>query len=392
MIKRKHVVSNFFAEAEAMRQMLDARFKEPYANGISWDYFCDPRLYTYLRTSPKAVFSQDLYERFIHALRQWCMENLGLAPTQAPTLHLMINGCRLALHSDYQNGTWGYVYSLTRWEGRRFSGGETLIFRDEPPSYKKHHVHGEDLYDLIPAHFNQLLVFDDRIVHGTPTIEGSMDPLDGRIALVGHIRATSLVVTGNLPWSAARKVVLDSLPHLRERTRSYRDVQGTVAFRLTISASGSVESVIALTENLVTPLTGYAPSDAVAAAKLLIQQTVSRLKFPAAEGPSTLIMAVLLPFPELRPIEFAVPHNSSPEAIYEWAVTHSGGFGELVLQGDWEGRRTYLVREPVAGCLRIEPREIVASFDPPMWVSSQRERFEVILAEWARAAAAGAAH
>jgi hypothetical protein len=88
-------------------------------------------------------------------------------------------------------------------------------------------VHGEVLYDLIPAHFNQLLVFDDRIVHATPTIEGTMDPMDGRIAMVGHIRATSPIVTGNLDETQARSVVREVLPHLRERIRSHWDVQGT---------------------------------------------------------------------------------------------------------------------------------------------------------------------
>ena len=66
---------------------------------------------------------------------------------------------------------------LRGWNKDNFSGGETLLMRDGVPSYKKHHVHGEVLYELIPARFNQLLIFDDRIVHGTPVIQGNMDPL-----------------------------------------------------------------------------------------------------------------------------------------------------------------------------------------------------------------------
>lgn len=388
MIRRQHVVRDFFEEAEAMREDLDVRFKGAYTHSINWHYFCDPRMYTYLRTTPQGVIPKAIFERFMQRLRLWCMENLGLMPLGMPSLHLMVNGCRLGLHSDFHNGTWGYVYSLTRWEDRRFSGGETLLLRDGVPSYKKHHVHGEVLYELIPPHFNQLLVFDDRIVHGTPTIEGSMDPLDGRIALVGHIRATSpLVITGSIQWAEVRRVVLEALTQLPDRIRNYKDVQGTVTYRLTIGATGTVESVTILTDNVVTPFNGYDRSDAVASVKSIIQQTMMGLKFPAATGKSAVIVPVLVPLPDLRPIEFEVPHDSSRDAIYEWAATHLGEGDGSGLSGSWEGE-TFAVREPVAGCIRIEPHQIAVSFDPPMWVPSQREGFQVSLTEWAKTASA----
>lgn len=388
MIRRQHVVRDFFEEAEAMRETLDVRFKDAYTDSINWHYFCDPRMYTYLRTAPQRVFPKPVFERFMHRLRLWCMENLGLTPMNLPYLHLMVDGCRLGLHSDFHNGAWGYVYSLTRWEKRKFSGGETLLLRDGVPSYKKHHVHGEVLYELIPAQFNQLLVFDDRIVHATPTVEGSMDPLDGRIALVGHIRATSpLVISGSIQWAEARRVVLEALPHLRDRIRNYKDVQGTATYRLAVAATGAVESVTILTDNVVTPFTGYDNSDAVASVKSLIQQTMAGLKFPAAAGRSAVVVPVLIPLPDLRPIEFAIPHDSSRDAIREWAATHLSEGAGLELQGSWE-EETFAVREPIAGSIRIEPHQIAVSFDPPMWVPSQRESFQMALAGWAKAASA----
>jgi hypothetical protein len=42
MISRQHVVREFFGQAEALREALDQRFKEPYVNPIQWEYFCDP--------------------------------------------------------------------------------------------------------------------------------------------------------------------------------------------------------------------------------------------------------------------------------------------------------------------------------------------------------------
>lgn len=389
MIRRQHIINDFFDEAEALRATLDARFKDPYTDSIPWYYFCDPRMYAYLRAAPQAVFPKEVFSRFMDRLRQWCVENLGLTPVHLPYLHLMVNGCRLGLHSDFHNGAFGYVYSLTRWDQRRFSGGETLLLRDGVPSYKKHHVHGDVLYELIPASFNQLLVFDDRIVHATPTVEGSMDPMDGRIAMVGHIRAMSPVVIGSLRAEDVRRVVLQALANLRDRIRNYREVQGTASYRLVVAPTGAVESVTMLTDNVVTQVTGYGPSDAVGVVKSLIQQTIVALRFSASGGRSTVIVPVLLPLPDLRPIEFSVTHTGSREATQCWVATHLKEVDRQELVGTWE-QETFLVREPLAGSIRVEPREIVFSFDPPMWVPSQRESFHAALSELAKRASADA--
>jgi hypothetical protein len=381
MIKRQHVVNDFFFDADVMRAALDARFKDAYTEGIPWFYFCDPRIYTYLRAAPDKVFPGVILDRFMQRLRNWCMDNLGLAPMGTPYLHLMVNGCRLGLHSDYHNGTWGYVYSLTRWEERKFSGGETLLMRDGVPSYKKHHVHGEVLYELVPAVFNQLLIFDDRIVHATPTVEGSMDPMEGRIAMVGHIRATSPVVTGSLQWSSARKVVLSALFTLRDRVRSYKEVQGTMSLRLDVSDAGAVESLTVLTDNLITQSSGFGASDAVAAVKSIIQNTMAGLKFEAAAGSSTVIVPVLVPLPDLQPIKLTVGHSLACEYVQESLNAHLRDGNGLKLAGTWD-ERTLLVREPTAGSITIEADQVSASFDPPMWVPLQREKFQMDVTRW----------
>lgn len=380
MIRRQHVAADFFLEAEAMRAAYDEKVGNAYRQAVQWQYFCDPRMYTYLRTTPQQVFPLPLWRRFDRHLRQWCMEHAGLVPTGEPNLHLMVNGCTLGLHSDFQNGTLGFVYSLTRWQSRKFAGGETLLMRDGVPSYKKHHVHGEALYELVPAQFNQLLLFDDRIVHGTPTIQGSMDPLEARIALVGHLRAASPVVTGPLDEAAAREVVTGFHRALAEPLKPFRDVQGVMSFRLAVAAGGGVESVEVLTDNFVTAQSGYEADDEVAAARALVLDAAAKLRFPAAGGPSKLIAPVLLPLPELRPIEIAVAHAGRPAVLREalkaqLKEVEALGF-RIELQGD-----DFAVREPLAGTIRIESHRIVASFDAPMWVPSQREHFQAALNE-----------
>ncbi|MBM0108861.1 hypothetical protein JM946_29365 [Steroidobacter sp. S1-65] len=378
MIRRQHQEHDFFDEANSLREVLDARFTDAYTDSIAWYYFCDPRMYTYLRASPQKVFPKDLFDRFMKRLREWCIENLGLTPMHLPYLHLMVNGCRLGLHSDFHNGAWGYVYSLTRWDQRRFTGGETLLLRDGIPSYKKHHVHGEVLYELVPAQFNQLLVFDDRIVHATPAIEGSMDPMDGRIAMVGHIRATSPFVRGSLSSMEVRRVVLGVLPQIRDSIRSYKDVQGTVSYRLTVDMTGKVESAEVLTDNVVTPFTGYEQSDAVAAVKSIVYQALVGMRFPSARGSSVVIVPILIPLPDLRPIEFSVNHGLSSESAAEWITANLEGDSKMGLHGHWQGD-TFQVQEPLAGSIRVGPHQLLFSFDPPMWVPSQRESFHASL-------------
>jgi hypothetical protein len=380
MMKRQHVVSDFFPEAEAMRTAYDGKVKNVYRQTVHWQYFCEPQMYTYLRTVPQQVFPEALWARFDQHLKQWCIEHVGLIPTGAPNLHLMVNGCTLGLHSDFHNGTCGFVYSLTRWQTRKFSGGETLLMRDGVPSYKKHHVQGEVLYELVPAQFNQLLLFDDRIVHGTPTIEGSMDPLEGRIALVGHLRATSPVVTGPLDAAAAREVVFEFHRSLAEPVGPFKEVQGVMSFRMAVAADGSVASVDVLTDNFVTAQSGYEANDEVAAARALVLDAAARLRFPDAGGPSKVIAAVLLPLPDLRPIEISIPHAGRPARLQESLKAQLKEGEALGFRVDVQGD-SFAVREPLDGTIRIESNRIVASFDPPMWVPSQREQFQAGLSE-----------
>jgi hypothetical protein len=385
MIRRQHVVKDFFEQAEALREYLDTRFSDPYGEPILWTYFCHPQIYTYLRTNAGSVFPKPLFDSFMHRMRSWCMETLGLMVSAGCGLHLMVNGCRIGFHNDFQNGLWGFVFSLTRWDTRRFAGGETLLIRDGIPNYKKHHVHGEVLYELIPAHFNQLLIFDDRLVHGTPTIEGSMNPLEARIAFVGHIRAVSPVIEGHLQADDARKAIAQMWPQLRDRVRGHKEVQGTCTYRLSVRADGVVDSVKPLTDNLITPMTGYERTEAVEATRSLIQLGLKGMRFPAAAGASTVTLPVLLPMPDLRPIESVISHNVSAEALCDSmaqdlesdSVTWSGMRTRGVRKG-----QTFHIQEPVAGLLQVERGRVVASLDAPMWAPSQRERLQTHLQQW----------
>jgi hypothetical protein len=95
---------------------------------------------------------------------------------------------------------------------------------------------------------------------------------------------------------------------------------------------------------------------------------------------------VLIPLPDLSPIEVAVPHSSSRDEIRELLAKYLRECDVLELVGTWE-EEVFVVREPIAGSIRVEPHHIAVSFDPPMWVPSQREKFQLDLLEWIKTAA-----
>lgn len=382
MVSRQLAVADFFSEAEVMRDALDAQFREAYESTLKWHYFCDPGKYAFLRMSARDAFPRPLFEAFARRMRNWCEETLGLLPMGCPYLHLMINGCRLGLHSDFHNGVWGYVYSLTRWQERKFNGGETLLLRDGIPSYKKHHVHGEVLYELVPAHFNQLLVFDDRLVHATPVIEGGMNPIDGRIAMVGHIRATSPTVSDSRYAEVVRTPILVAMEALRQLLARYKDVQGTIVYRLTLGEHGTVSNIMTLTDNLVTPEKGYERSESVATVRTVLKQVITGLKFGPLPHGIQVVVPVLVPIPDLRPIEISVPHQGVQESVRD-SLERGLAESEIDVAGSWK-EHVFHVREPITGEIHIGETEAKCKFDPPMWVPSQREQFRQALTDCLR--------
>lgn len=112
---------------------------------------------------------------------------------------------------------------------------------------------------------------------------------------------------------------------------------------------------------MVTQAPGYGRSNAVTSVKSLIEQSLSGLKFPATGGKSIVVVPVLVPIPELEPIEIVVPHDVSRDAMCKSTATQVGHVGELALRGGWEGD-LFKVREPIAGSIRVEPRHVTVHF------------------------------
>ena len=283
------------AVATAMRTAIEAHFASPYRHTskthMIWNYWYVPGMYTYFRTLPEMVIGQRLADAFHARLFEWSRATLGLRGVNASYLSLYVNGCRQNQHNDSRNGRLGFVYSLTK-NLRKSSGGETLIWRED--DYDETRMlrasYGADFFHTIEPRFNRLLVFDDRLPHAVQIVEGSMDPLEGRIVLHGHLIEVGPLVEGTLPREsvreAAEEMARDDHATLGDAATLYH---GLAVVRFTVEPSGGVSDCHLLLDR-VKRLKGNGPEVHEVLAELM--RRVSARRFPGGSARSI----VTLPF------------------------------------------------------------------------------------------------
>ena len=299
-MRAPHLVVDDFLPAEVAAQLradIDNHFANPGRHDPAthqvWNYWFVPGLYTYLRTQPEKILQRANLELFMDVLSSWSVSRLGLREVTWPYLSLYVSGCRQNLHNDSGNGSFAFVYSLTRNE-RKTSGGETIVLH-EGDLFRRNVTTpqaGRGLFDAIAPSFNRLVVFDDRLVHGVERLEGSMDPSEGRFVLHGHLRSAGPMIAGAL---SAEQVTagIDAIWKqfagvAAARVRLYH---GPIALRFQVAPSGQVETCAVLMDRI----TAAEVTDAAwpALAEQLVA-TVSRHRFPQADGPSVVIQPFLI--------------------------------------------------------------------------------------------------
>ena len=298
-MRAPYLVIDDFLPAEVaarMRADIDRHFSDPARHRPDthqiWNYWFVPSLYTYLRTAPEKVLQRADIELFMEVLSSWSVSRLGLRHVTWPYLSLYVSGCRQNLHNDTGNGDFAFVYSLTR-NDRRSTGGETIVLH-EGDLFRRHVATpcaGKNLFDAIEPRFNRLVVFDDRLVHGVERVEGAMDPREGRFVLHGHLRADGPTIAGALVAKqvdgAVKEVWSEFLNAAAARARLYH---GPIALRFQVAASGQVESCAVLMDRV----TAAEASDVEwpSLANELVA-TLSRHRFPQADGPTVVIQPFL---------------------------------------------------------------------------------------------------
>jgi len=190
---RTKVMANFWPRADEARTRYERFMGDHQAHSFNsehqcWDYWFLPDVYCYLRTDAAKVLGADLVNDFLSHLETLCLSELGGVSPRSPWMTLHLNGMRHEIHNDSGNGVYGYVYSLTR-NSSRFSGGQTCVAREQvfdaleprqPKAWLRY-------FEVIPPVYDQLILFDDRLPHMVPVVQGTMNPLEGRVCLTGHL-------------------------------------------------------------------------------------------------------------------------------------------------------------------------------------------------------------
>ncbi len=282
--------------ALAMRRDIETHFASPAEHRPEthqvWNYWFVPGSYTYLRTTPEKIIERGRVEAFHNALRDWSIAMLGMANATWPFLSLYVSGCRQNWHNDSVNGRFGFVYSLTRDE-RRTIGGETLVRREADP-FRAHlatAAASHEFYQAIEPRFNRLIVFDDRLPHGVERVDGSMNPLEGRFVLHGHLSETGTIIAGALSEDLITGPLLELLGQVKEELSAEGALyNGPLILRVTIAAGGTVAACEVMVDRVLHPDPGHVEWEPLRA------RLVGRfkgLRFPAASGETVLLQPLL---------------------------------------------------------------------------------------------------
>ena len=307
-LRSPHVTCDDFLPndlATAMRQDIDNHFARPGAHLPEthqvWNYWHIPELYTYLRTNCDKIIEHARMQRFMAALTDWSVRTLGMGYISWPYLSLYVSGCKQGIHNDSTNGRFAFVYSLTK-NDRKTSGGETIVLKEGDAFRSRLTMPGAGttFYDLIEPKFNRLAVFDDRMPHAVERVDGSMDPIEGRLVLHGHISESGPIVQGALTPPAINAVVHSRISGLvAEIAAGPERYHGPVALRFTILPSGDVADAVILVDRVARGDGMEKGTEAVAA---YVLAEVIKLRFPPATSSSQVTLPVIIggPLPWMR--------------------------------------------------------------------------------------------
>lgn len=259
---------------------------------LAWDYWYIEGQYSYLRTLARHFFSPHLYRSFLTALEQWGEKHLGCGKCSELWISYYLDGCRQELHADINQGPWSIVFSLTRWQQRGFSGGETVTLQDWVLDYWRHldpaqPLEHKQLLRRIPPQFNQLTVFDSRIPHGVMTVEGTRNPLDSRVVLHGWFEPPALRVEGTLSFADTEPVSDIVRRTWNEKSTKLGPLHGVLTMRLQIDEIGKVETV----QPIATTLKSLGAEPVmIEAAIALATEVAGQARFPKSAGKTILLI------------------------------------------------------------------------------------------------------
>jgi 2OG-Fe(II) oxygenase superfamily len=307
LTSRYFVVDDFLPLdlALSMRADIDAHFGEtdkhrPETHQV-WNYWYVPGTYTYLLTVPEKIIVREKVERFMSSLQDWSVTRMGLGEVTWPILSLYIPGCFQNLHNDSLNGRIAFVYSLTN-PVRKTQGGGTILMSEGDPFRRNlaSPMTVGGFCETVEPRFNRLVLFDDRVIHGVERIDGSMDPVEGRFVLHGHIRDHGPFVGGALAIEALLPDIQSALGgFIAANGEESYNFHGPISVRFTVEPDGTMSGLHVLLDRVTHVAEHHAGRWEGLRTKYLA--ALAGLRFPAAPGPTTVIFPVVFAGPAGRP-------------------------------------------------------------------------------------------
>ncbi len=296
-MKNFQVHKNFFSDAKKLRSEFDQQFQDARSTDnkrFVWDYWFFENQYHHLRTPALYYFTKNIYQDFHSQLVQWGRENLGCHDISPPWLSYYVDGCYQNMHSDVPHGPWAYVYSLTI-DPKKFSGGETFILKPDVLDYwpnfqDANNREYKSFFDIIPANFNQLTVFDPRYPHGVTELKGSRDPQKGRLVMHGWFVEPRPYVTGGLTTAQVQKQLTPALINFAEILKSLNPIHGVTSLKLSVSASGEIKNIQEMTSTLIS--LNHENGEVIHLRKF-IKSIFGQLKFPKTNKASVIVVPLL---------------------------------------------------------------------------------------------------
>jgi hypothetical protein len=292
------VVDRFADEARDLRAHFDARFAEPRratADRFVWDLWHVPGQYTALRTPAWEFFPKKAYDAFHQRLVWWGRRTLGCHDVSPPWLSCYVNGCEQRLHGDLPHGPVAFVFSLTPWSRRTFTGGETLLMRDQVLDFWRgfvstRAVEEPELLDEVPARFNRLVAFDPRIPHGVRRVDGSMDPTQGRLVIHGWFVQPRPFIEGPLPEKALGRAIGEVTEAIAPLLEAGLPLAGLISLGFTVTAAGRVVGLRTLADTTRTVFEHAAPRREL---HRLARKALERHAFPKQKKPSRITLPLV---------------------------------------------------------------------------------------------------
>ncbi|MCB0351392.1 MAG: 2OG-Fe(II) oxygenase [Bdellovibrionales bacterium] len=282
--------------ATDLRKAFESVYEDPrhtHPNRFMWDHWHLENQYRMHRTLAREFFPENIYQKLQDTLVKFGQEQLGCHSISDPWLSYYTEGDEQNLHTDSPHGPWAYVFSLTDWASKNFSGGETLILQPDILNYWSHYssergFEHSDLFLEIEPEFNQLLVFDPRLPHGVRRVSGVHDPRESRLVVHGWFVNPEPYVTGALDLDSITEVLNSEIGSILSALTVPEDVKGIITIRFKISAAGFVTSASELTNTLIDHR-----GDNLNSLSKKLCNAFKKVKMPKARGTSELTLPLI---------------------------------------------------------------------------------------------------